>query len=137
MNFAQKSLWARMSISPTSRARRLQRSVCLKSYTVQKEEVRFTLELNIVKNMRYMKKKFRIKVVQNWILYKKVRERICLSPPRVELDSSKDQYVNNLIIYRNWILDSLRGLTLPKTCITLKKDSNKSCAELNFIRKSP
>ncbi len=35
-------------------------------------------------------KKLQIKVVQNWILYKKVPECICLSPPEVELEGSKD-----------------------------------------------
>ncbi len=30
-------------------------------------------------------KKLHIKVVQNWISYKKIRERICLSPPGLEL----------------------------------------------------
>ncbi len=84
-NFVQKSQRMHMSISPIRGARGLQRSVCLKSYYVQKWEIRFTLWLNAAKNMHYMKKKLRMKVVQNWISYKKVRERIYLSPPRVEL----------------------------------------------------
>ncbi len=32
------------------------------------------------KNMRHIKKKLQIKVIWNWILYKKVCERICLFP---------------------------------------------------------
>ncbi len=39
-----------MSISRMSRARRLQRSVCSKSYNVQKWEIRFTLGFNTAKN---------------------------------------------------------------------------------------
>ncbi len=35
-------------------------------------------------------KKVQMKVVQNQILYKKVRERMCLSRPGVELGVSKD-----------------------------------------------
>ncbi len=34
-------------------------------------------------------KKFQIKVVRNWISYKKVNERICLSPPEMELGAQK------------------------------------------------
>ncbi len=60
--------------------------------------------------IRITSKKLQIKVVQNWISYKKVRERICLTPPWVELDGSKDQYVWNLIIYRNWSLEALAPL---------------------------
>ncbi len=66
----------------------------------------------------------------------KVSERICLSPPRVELGSSKDQYIRNLITYKNGNLDSLWGSMLRKIRITSKKASNRSCSESNFIQKS-
>ncbi len=56
--------------------------------------------------------------------------------PGVELMGSKDQYVWNLIMYRNVHLDSLYGLTLPKICMISKEASNKSCSELNFVQKS-
>ncbi len=49
-------LRAHLSISPTSGARGLQRSVHLKSFNVQKWEIRFTLGLSAVKNTDYMKK---------------------------------------------------------------------------------
>ncbi len=49
---------AHRSISPSSGARGLQRSVYLKSYNVQKRIIRFTLRLNTVKNTHYMKKSF-------------------------------------------------------------------------------
>ncbi len=58
LNFIQKSPRAHMSISPTSGAREFQRSVCLKSYNVQKWEIRFTLGQNAAKNTHYMKKSF-------------------------------------------------------------------------------
>ncbi len=70
---AQKSPRAHMSISPTSGARELQRSVCLKSYNAQKQESRFTLGLNAAKNTYFTKKKLRIKVVWNQMMCKKVR----------------------------------------------------------------
>ncbi len=41
-------------------------------------------------------KKLLIKVVWNWILYKKVCERICLSPPRMELWTQKIDIVEIL-----------------------------------------
>ncbi len=67
----------------------------------------------------------KIEIVRNWISYKKVPGRICLSPPQVELGGSKDQYIWNLIMYRKGKLDSLRGSVMPKICITSKKASNK------------
>ncbi len=83
------------------------------------------------------RKKLQIKVVRNRISPKKVLERICLSPPRVELRGSKDQYVWNLIMYRNGKSDSFWGTTLPKIRILWKKASNKSCSKSNFAQKSP
>ncbi len=81
-------------------------------------------------------KKLHIKVIWNWIAYEKVLEHISLSPPWVELGGSKDQYIWNLIMYKNGKLDSLWGSMLPKIRITSKKASNNSCSELNFVQKT-
>ncbi len=89
-NFAQKSPRAHMSIPPTSGVRGLQRSVCLKSYNVQKQEIRFTLRLKAAKKYAFFEKKLQIKVVRNQILHKKVRGRMCPSPPRSGARGSKD-----------------------------------------------
>ncbi len=61
---------------------------------VQIWEFRFTLGLNAAKKYASHPKKLQITVVRKWILYKKVRERICPSPPMVELggSNSKDWY---------------------------------------------
>ncbi len=56
LNFAQKSPRAHMCISFSSGASGLQRSIYLKSYNVQKWEIRFTLGLNAAKNTHYIKK---------------------------------------------------------------------------------
>ncbi len=55
LNFVQRSPPAHMSISPTSGARGSKDQVCLKSYNVQKREIRFTLGLDAAKNTHYMK----------------------------------------------------------------------------------
>ncbi len=86
--------------------------------------------------IRILWKKLQIKVVRNRISPKKVCKRICLSPPRVEIGGSKDQYVWNLIMF-NGKLDSLWGSTLPKIRMFWKKASNKSCSQSNFAQKSP
>ncbi len=56
-----------------------------------------------------LQKKLQIKVVWDWISYKKVPERICLSPPGVDLESSKDWYLSDIILYRSGKVDSLSG----------------------------
>ncbi len=66
-----------------------------------------------------------------------VHKRMYLSPLGVELVGSKDQYVSDLIMYRNKNLGSLYGSTLLKIRITWKKAWNKSYSELNFVQKSP
>ncbi len=78
---------------------------------------------------------FRIKVVEHWIPYKKVGEHICLSPPRVELGSSKDCHSWKIIRYKNIEVDSLEGSTLPKVRITPKNASSKCCWALNSTKK--
>ncbi len=84
LNFAQKSPRAYTSISPMSGARGLQRSVCLKSYNVQKPKLDSLCGLMLPK-ISILRKKLWIKVVRNRILYKKVRERVCPSSPWVTL----------------------------------------------------
>ncbi len=68
-----------MSISPHTRARGLETLIWLKYNIMLKRENIFNLGLNTAKNMYHIQKKLQIKVVWNWILYKKVHERICLS----------------------------------------------------------
>ncbi len=77
-----------------------------------------------------------IKLVENWILYKKVSGRICLSLPGVEQAVSKDWYVSNIMLYQNGKVDSLQDSTLPKIHIITKSCSNNSCSGLNFVQKS-
>ncbi len=60
-----------MSISPRSGANGLQRLLCLKYYTVRKQESRFGLELDATENL--YEKMLQIKVVKHRILYKKVK----------------------------------------------------------------
>ncbi len=88
-------------------------------YDVLEWESMFTLGLNTAKNTHYMKKGSN-KSCSELNFVQKVLECICLSPPWVELLGSKDQYVWNLIMYRNRKLDSLWGSTLPKIPITSK-----------------
>ncbi len=74
---------------PQRGARGLERFPCLK-YNVLTRKNRLTLGQNIAKNSDFMKKKLKVKVVDNSIPYKKLPERTCLSTPRVELGCSKD-----------------------------------------------
>ncbi len=54
-----KTVGKRMGLSPPRVEQGLQRSVCLKSYNVQKWEIKFTLGLDAAKSMRYIKKRFK------------------------------------------------------------------------------
>ncbi len=67
---------------------------------------------------------FQLKVVRNWILYQKVRERISLSPPVVELVGS------NIAIFEI--------LNIPKMAklIHFRAHAAKNTYYLNFIRES-
>ncbi len=69
---------------PQSGAMGIERLIWLKYYIVLKQEITFNLGLNYQKYASHQKK-LQIKVVWNWISYKKVRECICLSPFGVEL----------------------------------------------------
>ncbi len=106
-------------------------------YQYSKWESIFSLWLNAAKNTHRIKKKLKIKVVQNWISYKKVHERICLSPPGMEPGGSKDSHLWKIIMYKNGEVDSVWGSTPPKIRIASKKALNKSCSKLNFIQESP
>ncbi len=66
-------------------------------------------------------KKLQIKVVRNWISPEKVRKRICLSFPGVELGGSKDWQVQNIIMYRNSKLHLIQCSMLPKIRMHEKK----------------
>ncbi len=52
----------------------------------------------------------------------KVFESMCLSPPGVKLRGFKDQYVLNLLMYRNEKLSLHCGSMLPKMCVISKKN---------------
>ncbi len=65
---------------PQSRARRLKRLIWLKYYFIPKRQNTFNFGLN-TRKIRIKSKKLQIKVLQNWILYHKVRERVYLYPP--------------------------------------------------------
>ncbi len=82
----------------------------------------------------WQEKKLQIKVVQNWISYKNVHERICPSPYGAELGASKDWYGCYMVLK---LQIAFNLCLLPKICITSKKASHKSCSELNFVQKSP
>ncbi len=58
---------------------------------VQKWKTAFTFGLNAARKYTLFQKKLQIKVFRHRILYKKVREGICLSPPRVGLGCLKDE----------------------------------------------
>ncbi len=78
------------------------------------------LKWQITLNFGLTSKKCGIKVVRNWILYKKVCERLCLSPHRVEIGDLKDSHLQNIIMYKNGKVDSVWGSMLPKIHITSK-----------------
>ncbi len=83
--------------------------------------------------IRIKLKKLQIKVVRNWISYKKVRECIRLSLPGVGLVGLKDWYGWNSILY--WNTFNL-GLNTARNTHRIKKVLNKNCSELNFVQKS-
>ncbi len=74
----------------------LERLIWLKYYFVLKRQNIFNLMLNAAKNTHQIKK---IKIVENEISYKKVNGHTCLPPPGVELGTSKDGYVSNILLY--------------------------------------
>ncbi len=65
-------------------------------------------------------------------MYKKARERIGLSPLRVEQGGSKDSHPCKIIMYKTGKVDTVWRPTQPKIRIASKKALNQSCAELNF-----
>ncbi len=94
--FVQTSPRAHMFISLQSGVKRLQRLVWSKYYYVWKWQITYKLELNAAKNTHHIKKMLKIKVVRNWISYKKVCERICLSTLGVEQGARKIDIVKIL-----------------------------------------
>ncbi len=98
---------------------------------------RFDIKFRVQHCQKYTshKKKVQIKVVQNWISYKKVCKRICLSFPGVELGGSKIGMFEVLLCRKMQITFNL-GLNAVKNTHPMKKASNKSCSELNFGQKS-
>ncbi len=71
--------------------------------------------------IRIASKTFQIKVVRNWILYKKVRTCICLSTPRVELEGSKDWQLQSIILKGNSKLYTFRAQCCQKYASHQKK----------------
>ncbi len=73
----------------------------LKYYTVLKLQNYIQSRAQCCQKYASYQKNLQIKVVRNWISYKKVPERIRLSPPRVELGDAKDWYGWNIIVLWN------------------------------------
>ncbi len=71
--------------------------------------------------IRITSKKFQIKAVRNWILSKKVPERLCLSHPRVELGGSKNWQVWSIVLKGKSKLRSTLGLNAAKNTHRIKK----------------
>ncbi len=59
LNFVQKSPQVQMYISSWSGARELKRLVRLKYYILLKEQITFTLALNVAKNTHHIQKSFK------------------------------------------------------------------------------
>ncbi len=121
--------------------------ICLKSYNVQKWEIRFTLELNAAKNMYYIKKVSN-KVVQNWISYKKLRKGVCLCLPGVELGGSNDMFkvlcteMGNLIHFKqihyttdteNSYLSTIAVFDYPKNLTLFDTECKKVLGSLLLV----
>ncbi len=80
LNFVQKSQWMRMSISPRSMELRGSKDWHFWNIKMYKNgKVDSLLAPTLPKIHIMFKKMFQIKVVQNYISYKKVSGRICLS----------------------------------------------------------
>ncbi len=80
-------------------------------------------------------KKLQIKVVQNWILYKKVREHMWLSPPSGARWLERLIWMEYYIILKWQIIFNL-GPNADKNTNNLKTCSNKNCSEFNFLQKT-
>ncbi len=130
LNFLQKSQWHTCLFLPGVE---LWVSEDLYCNEIEKQ-IHFWTEHG--QNYRLYKTIVRIKVVQNWISYKKVNGCTCLSPPGVELPGLKDGYVSDIILYRSGKIYSLSGWTLPKLSIILENAPNKSCWAIHFVQKS-
>ncbi len=103
-----------MSIFPMNGARGLQRSVLLKSYNVQKLEIRLTLGLSAAKNMHFMKKSFN---------KSSSKSNFAQKSPRAHLSTSATSGAKGLL--RSVCLKSYASYT------------QASYSESNFAQKSP
>ncbi len=102
-----------------------------------KWESRFFLGPDTAKITNYIKQLIvQMKIIENWISYRKVSGRTYLSPPGMELVGLKDWYVSNIILYWSGKVDSFLGWRLPKSKIISNNCSNKNRTELNFVQKS-
>ncbi len=127
--FRKKSQLALMSIFPRSGARGLEWLECLKYYIVPRRESRFIFRLNAAEITDYSKKIVQIEVFEHYILYKKVNGRTGRGFQRlVCLESYNVQ---------KWEIGFTLRLNNAKITHYIKKGSNKSCLELNFVQKSP
>ncbi len=108
---------------------------CLKSYNVQKREIRFTLGINATKNTHYNKKASN-KSCWELNFVQKVHECKCLSPPQVELGGYRDQCVWNLILTVHSLGALISGIVNEVSCTLLyhythRENTPVSC-ELKF-----
>ncbi len=81
----------------------------------------FNLGLNAAKKYASHPKTFQIKVIRNWILYKEVRERICLPPPRVERGGIETLIWLKYNIVLKWQNTFNLELNVPENTYPMKK----------------
>ncbi len=120
LNFAQKSPRAHMSISPTSGTRGHQRSVCLKSYNVQKREIRFTLELNAAKNTHFRKNASNKSCSESNFVQKSPRAHMSISPTSGARGLQRSVCLKSYNV-QEWKIRFTLHSTLPKIHILGKK----------------
>ncbi len=79
-------------------------------------------------------RKLQLKVVQNWILYKKSESVYVFPPPPSPSGASlKDCYGWNVILNWNCKLHSFTAKSCQKYAL-FQRTSNESCSKLNFIQ---
>ncbi len=91
------------------------------------------LGLNAAKNKHI--KKSSNKCSELNFVQKKVHERICLPPLRVELGGSKDTHLRNIPMWKNGKVYSLWGLTLLKIRTESKNGSYMTGVKVSYLRK--
>ncbi len=96
----------------------------LKYYYVQKGEL-IHFEAGCCWKYALYPKMLQIKVVEHWILYKKVSEGICLLLPEWSQGAPKIAIFWNIIMFKNWEVDSFcGGWKLPKMQIISTDERN-------------